>query len=189
MLKRLLNSDSRCWVVHQHPLQKVNCFWFLTGEHLIEFTWLPRLLHKSLLVILIFNSLYQLVVWITNQVGDHLKLLFFRTSWHQGLSQDEFSKDTTNSPYINCSSILLVLKHDLRSSVPSRHHVVSHPSFLWRNLLDISSGQTEIAYLQVAIGVYEKISGFEIPVINTSWVSIFEPAKYLIQEELQMVIR
>ena len=176
MHKRLLNCDPLSWVVDKHPLQKVNCFRLLTIKYLIELTWLLRLFQKSLPVILVLNRCYKLLLWVSNQVGDHLKLFFFWTSWHQGLSQDKFCKDTTNSPYINSSSVFLMLKHDLRSSVPSGYHVVRHPGFIWWNLFNIGSGQTEITYLQVTIRVYKQISGFEISVINSSWMSIFEPA-------------
>jgi hypothetical protein len=60
--------------------------------------------------------------------------------------------------------VALEAQHDLGRTVPSRSHVFSHISciFLWID--GETSGETKITNFQLAIGVYEQVSGLEIAV-------------------------
>ena len=58
--------------------------------------------------------------------------------------------------------IALEAQHDLRRSVPSRRNVFSHiPSILLRVYAETSC-ETEVANLQLAIGVNEQVAGLQV---------------------------
>ena len=151
MCKSICNRNPVLRIIYQHLPQQINCFCLLPFKNLVEFTLLFRLINKCLFVFLVFNGGNQVLIWVSNKICYHLQLFFFGTSWHQCFSQNKFSKDTANSPYVNSRSIFLVLKHNLWGPVPSGHNVVSHSGFVRRDLFDVCSRQPEVTNLQVAV--------------------------------------
>lgn len=85
-------------------------------------------------------------------------------------------------------SVALERKHDFRRSVPSRCDIFSHISCILFRVNTEPSRQTEIADLKLAIGVDQQVAGFEITVEHVGAVDIFETAKDLVNERLEVGI-
>ena len=53
---------------------------------------------------------------------------------------------------------------------------------------DVRTCQTEIANLQIAVGVNEEISWLEVPVVNACGVNVLKTSENLVQEKLNVII-
>ena len=94
------------------------------------------------------------------------------------------------------SYVVSKAQHDLRSSVPSGGDILRHESLvgssrlalLWICARLIPASKTKVAYLQLAIGIDEQISRFQVPVQDVCAVDIFEATEGLIDERLEVGI-
>lgn len=82
--------------------------------------------------------------------------------------------------------VTLETQHNLGGSVPSCSNIFGHISCILLGIYGESSGQTEIANFQLAIGVHQQIPRLQIAMENIRRVDIFETAKNLVDEGLEM---
>ena len=88
-------------------------------------------------------------------------------------------------------------QHNLRRPIPSRRNIFSHKSLVPTPLLCllctspgcIASRQPKIANLQLAIGINEQITRFQITVKDIGRVDVFKATERLVQEGLEMGVR
>lgn len=85
--------------------------------------------------------------------------------------------------------IALKAQHDFRRTVPSCRNIFSHVSRVLLRIHRKASGKSEIADLELAVGVDEEIAGFQIPMQYVRRVDVLQAAKYLIDERLKVSIR
>ena len=84
--------------------------------------------------------------------------------------------------------VALETQHDLRSSVPPSSNVFGHVPCVLLGVHRKASCQTEIANLELAIGVYEKITRLEVAVEDVGRVDVLQTAENLVDERLEMCV-
>ena len=84
--------------------------------------------------------------------------------------------------------VALERKHDFRCSVPSCRNIFRHVSCVFLRVDAETPGQTEIANLELAIGVNEQVARLEITVQHVSTVDVLETAEDLVNEGLEVRI-
>lgn len=82
--------------------------------------------------------------------------------------------------------IALEAQHDLRRTIPSRSHILSHVSSIFLGVNREASSQAEIADFKLAVGVHEEIAWFEIAVEDIGAVDVFEATEDLVDEGLEV---
>jgi hypothetical protein len=79
-------------------------------------------------------------------------------------------------------------KHDLRSSVPSRRNIFSHVACILFGVDAETSGQTEIANLELTVGVDEQVTRLEITMQNVGAVNVLQATENLVDEGLEVSV-
>ena len=87
----------------------------------------------------------------------------------QRRSSEHLREDTPNTPDIHLHSVSLPRQHNFWRSVVSRGNVAGHLGFS-------DASEAEVANLQVAVLVDEKIAGFQVTVHDARRMEIFESA-------------
>lgn len=108
-----------------------------------------------------------IIGWGTEKLGDDGELVDMVLSGEQGLAFQHLSENASGAPDIHLNIVLLPSKHNLGCSVVPRRHVASH---LW--VLD--AGESKVAYLEIAVLVYENVGWLQVSVNNTGRVDILE---------------
>ena len=104
------------------------------------------------------------------------------------LPPNQLSQNATNTPYINGCSVLAPGEDDFWCTVPSCGNIVSQAG-RWRHQgIDISTCQAEVTDFQIAIRVNQQISWFQITMQYSTRVHIFQPAKDLVKEKLNVLV-
>jgi hypothetical protein len=78
-------------------------------------------------------------------------------------------------------------QHDLGSPIPTRRYIFGHEALFL--LLVKAASETEVANLELAIGIDKKVARLEIAVKYIGGVNIFETAECLVDEGLEVGIR
>ena len=87
--------------------------------------------------------------------------------------------------------VLFERQHNFRCSVPPCGYIFCHETSLgtgWFGSLD-GTCETEIADLEVAVGVEEEVGGLEIPMNDIGRVQCLQCAECLVDEVLGMIVR
>lgn len=85
--------------------------------------------------------------------------------------------------------VLCETEHNLRSSVPSCSNVLGLEA--GSNIVGLvaeATGKTEIANLQLAVGIDEQVTGLEIAVQDVGRVDVLETAENLVDEGLEVSV-
>lgn len=87
-----------------------------------------------------------------------------------------------------CFGIALEAQHDLRRTVPSGCDVLGHVTcvLLWVNRETTS--QAEVTNLELAVGIDQQVTGFEIAVQDVGRVDVLKTAEDLVDEGLEVGI-
>ena len=104
------------------------------------------------------------------------------------MSKHELSNNAADGPDVDGAGVLLPGQDDLGRPVPSSGNVIGQDSVCRLQLLDVSSGKTEVADLQIAVRVDEQVARLEVPVVDAGRVDVLEPAKNLVKEKLHVVV-
>ena len=113
----------------------------------------------------------------------------------QRLPQKHLSKDTACRPDIYRSRVLFPTGHDLGRAIPPRRDVVGqdgvgrHRHHFVVRWVQLCPGQTEIAYLEVAVLIKEQVARLEVAMQDARAVDVLETAQELVQEILVMLVR
>ena len=110
------------------------------------------------------------IIWRgSEELRDDRKLVDMIFSWEKRLALQHLCENTARAPDIYLHIILLPCKHDLRRSVVSCRHISGHLGIL-------QTGKAEVADLEIAVLVYENVTGLEIAMDDTCGVDILETA-------------
>ena len=84
-------------------------------------------------------------------------------------------------------------QHDLWRTVPSRRNILRHESLIRSSASSVttttgtvSASQTEVANLELAIGIHQEVAWLEITMENVCGMDVFETAQGLIDEGLEV---
>lgn len=103
------------------------------------------------------------------------------------LSAEHFSQDASNRPHVDGLGVLLEGQHDFWRSVPTSGDVFGHETRVVL-LRSGRSSETEIANLQVTVGVEKQVGGLQVTVKDVGGVHGFEGTEGLVNEVLAVVI-
>ena len=78
--------------------------------------------------------------------------------------------------------VVLERKHDFRSTIPSRGNVLRHVTSVLLGIDRETTGKTEIANLELAVGINKQVTGLEIAVQNVRRVDVLETAENLVDK-------
>jgi hypothetical protein len=104
------------------------------------------------------------------------------------LPSEHLSKNTANRPNVYGLPVVGPRTEHLGCPIPARAHILRHGNiekFLVRKL---HPGQSIVADFQIAVAIYEKISGLQVAVDHFCGMDILCPSENLVQEELTVVI-
>lgn len=104
------------------------------------------------------------------------------------LSAEHFSKNATDRPDVNGLGVLLEGQHDFGRAVPAGSDVFSHETGVVL-LRSGGSGKTEIADLEIAVGVEEEVGRLQVSVQHVGRVHGLERSQSLVDEVLAVVVR
>ena len=85
-------------------------------------------------------------------------------SRNKGLALNELRENATNTPDVDAVGVLVAGEHDFGSSVPTCDYVFGE--WLAAVVGTEATGETEVADLQVTVGVDQQVGWLEIPVQN-----------------------
>lgn len=119
----------------------------------------------------------------TTNIKDQIHLSFLFISWKQDSSKKEFSKQTTQTPYINSITILSDRKEQFRRSVPKSHYFVGivKPSVRVKN-----SCKSKICYFYHSIFIDQYVCSFNISMNYMVFMQIDNSLKNLFHYALQL---
>lgn len=84
--------------------------------------------------------------------------------------------------------VALEAQHDFRRTVPSGSDVFCHVTGILLRVDRETSGKTKVANLELAVGIDEQVSGLQVTVQNVGGVDVFETAKNLVDEGLEVSV-
>lgn len=116
-------------------------------------------------------------------VEDELELLLVIVTREDGVAHEELSEDATSGPDIDLVVVGLTRAHDFRGTVPASYDVLGEVLLLLE-----TTSKTEIADLEVAVGVEEKVGRFEVTVDDVSGVDVLQTTENLVNEVLDVFI-
>lgn len=77
---------------------------------------------------------------------------------------------------------MLSAEKEFGSSVPPCRHVFSED--IGFDVVEKRSGQTEVADLEIAVGIHKQVPGFQISMDNLCGVDVLESSQQLVEEKL-----
>lgn len=84
--------------------------------------------------------------------------------------------------------IVLERQHDFGSAIPSRGNVFRHVASVLFGINGETTRKTEVANLELAVGIDQQITGLEITVENVRRVDVLETAENLVDEGLEVSV-
>ena len=189
MSKRLVNRYPTSWVKREHFLDQVDSVLIGRSEQLVEvFAARARKLAHECTIVIILDLVDKCCIRLPNQIGNHHHLFLLGLSGKERFSSNELSQNTTNTPYIDGSSVLAPGKNDFRCAVPSRGNIVCQACRRCHQSVDIGTCQAKVTDFQIAVGVNQQISRLQITMQDSTGVNVFQTAKDLIEEKLYVLV-
>jgi hypothetical protein len=118
-----------------------------------------------------------------------INVIVTREKW---FALNEFRKDTTNTPNVNRVRVFVTGQHDFGRTVPARDDVFGQQHGSTTALLVLVShaaGESEIANLEIAVGVDQQVGRFEVTMEDFARVNVFESSHDLIDKVLHVIHR
>lgn len=94
----------------------------------------------------------------------------------------------SSSGRLTSFGVALEAEHDFRCAVPACRDVLGHVPCIFLGVDREAACESEIADLELTVGVDKKVSGLEITVKNVGRVHVLEPTKDLINEGLEVSV-
>jgi len=129
---------------------------------------------KLIFVLEVLENLKVIVVWVAEELDDHLELLFLLLTREKFFPGEHLREDATYRPHINGGRVLFPRQEDLWRSVPPCCDVVGQHYRMALQEWDFCAGETEIANLQVTVRINQEIARFQVSVENARRMNIFE---------------
>ena len=82
--------------------------------------------------------------------------------------------------------VALKAQHDLRRSVPPGSHILGHVPRILLRVHGEAASQSEIADLELAVGVDEQVAGLQVTMQHVRRVDVLEAAQDLVDEGLEV---
>lgn len=174
MLERLRHGDPLPRVEHKHPLQQVHGQGI--GLRVQPGEVGPPREGQRLDVppgLEVVDELDVLLPLAPQRVDDQLQLVEALRPGEHGLPPEDLGEDAAHGPDVDRGPVVVAREQQLGGAVPARDHVLGHklPVAL------AGPREPEVAYLQVAVGVHQEVSGLEVAVKNIGRVEIFQPSQ------------
>ena len=119
----------------------------------------------------VFSFLLEYRTMAKERNDTHLgKLIHFILSLKQGLFNEEFTKNTADTPYIDFRTILVGAQQQFGSTIPKRHDQLSQ----FRRRIPIVPGHAEIGNLDLAAITEKEIGGFQVTMHDPVRVEKFD---------------
>lgn len=87
-----------------------------------------------------------------------------------------------------CFGIALEAQHDLRRTVPSSCDVFGHVACILLRIDRETTSQAKVTNLELAVGIDQQVTGFEITVQDIGRVDVLETTEDLVDEGLEVGI-
>lgn len=124
---------------------------------------------------------------------DLVELIHVVASLEDRLPSEQLRQDASNTPHIDSRAVVCKAQHDLGGAVPSGRDVLGHEAlvrgaFLLRRTAGgrVSPRKSEVADLELAVGVDKEVSGLEIAVKDVGGVDVLQAAEGLVDEGLEV---
>lgn len=122
-----------------------------------------------------------------DNVENKIQLMAVVAAGEERSTCEHLREDAADGPDVDRFRVHLERQHDLWCAVPPRSDVFRHHADVLATLcagrLD-ATGQAEVAYFQVAVGVDEQVSGLQVTMDDVRAVNGLESAEGLIDEVL-----
>ena len=80
-----------------------------------------------------------------------------------GSASQKLRQYAADAPQVNRRRVVREAEHDFRSTIPARRDVFRHEARIGRLWIEVeSTGEAKVADLELAVGIDEKISGFQV---------------------------
>jgi hypothetical protein len=109
-----------------------------------------------------------------DHADDELELVDVVLARKQRLARQELRKDAPHGPHVDGGRVLLLGEQQLGGPVPPRDHVLRHEA-----LLAAGARQAEVADLEVAAGIQEKVAGLQVAVEDVRGVHVLQAPEEL----------
>lgn len=104
------------------------------------------------------DVLHAVEVWGAQVLANQFDLVLGVGAWQEGLSLQHFGEDAADTPHVDGSGVVVGTEKQFGSSVPPCGYVLSEHVGL--EVVEEGSGQSEVADLEVTIGIDQKVAGF-----------------------------
>lgn len=210
VLESLLDRDTRRRIKCQHAVQQVQRIRVGLREQLLE----GDLGHEGQIAHVFLgargtNACQGFLVRCAQVVQDLVQLVDVVATLEEGPAAEELGKDAAHGPDVNCRcgvsgdsawvanygmalrtcfGIALEAQHNLRCTVPSGCNVLGHVACVLLRVDRETTGQAEVTNLELAVGIDQQVTGFEIAVQDVGRVDVLETTEDLVDEGLEVGI-
>mmetsp|Transcript_12798 Transcript_12798/g.21944 ORF Transcript_12798/g.21944 Transcript_12798/m.21944 type:complete len:203 (-) Transcript_12798:1042-1650(-) len=186
MSQSLRGTESLGRVETKQPLHQVQGLVILDlGEYILE-----RLLGSIRQIFQKFQSALACYVpdifrgGLARYLTNKLQLILHVFTWKHYLACEHLAHNASYGPHVDRVGVVM-REHELWSAVPSRDNVIRLLSRIFR--IEVSC-QTEIANLEIAVGVDQDVGRFQITMQHFCRVQILHGTHHLVDEILALVI-
>lgn len=106
----------------------------------------------------------------------------------QRLAAQHLGQNAAHTPHINGLGVFLERQHDLRGTVPASSHIFRHEARVVVGRGGRAS-KTEIAHLQIAVGIEQEVGGLQITVQDVGRMHGLESSQCLVDKVLTVIVR
>lgn len=106
-----------------------------------------------------------------------------RTSWEDGLADEDLSQDASNAPNVRCFPVGVGSQKDLRGSVPPSGYLLSEDDVVAVFVGNHGPGESEVADLHGAVAVEDEVGGLEVAMDDLGRVEILHALDELVEDE------
>ena len=142
------------------------------GKILSIFLILRQIFYEFLALI---GDVFDVVKVRNSQIlTDQLNLILSIRAGKKGLPLQHLSKNTTHTPHIHRCCVMTGTQQQFRSSIPSRGNIFRE--YVGLHILEQGSGESEVADLEITVGVDKQIAWFLYESIPTKsrWTILAE---------------
>jgi hypothetical protein len=100
---------------------------------------------------------------------DHAQHLYVVLSLEQCLAAQQLRENAADTPHVDCASVVSSSKEELRGTIPSRDDVAGQHALCW---VRGHASKSQVAYLEIAVGIHEKIVGLEVAMDHARTVHV-----------------
>lgn len=124
----------------------------------------------------------------TENVEDLVQLVDIVATLKEWSSTEQLGENAADRPHVDSLGVALEAQHNFWCTVPPRSHVFRHVSSVLLGVNGETTRETEIANLELAVGVDEEVTGLQVAVKDIGGVDVLETAEDLVDERLEVCV-